>query len=367
MTAAQRSRRFLLQTLREPQRAAALSPAGWSALVAAARDANLLGALAKRLEAADVQACAQAQLHLEGVRRMGERQHLSIRWEAHQLQLALGELGIPVLLLKGGAYVMAYPDLGRGRLFGDIDILVPREALDDVESRLMLRGWVSAKSDPYDQRYYRQWMHELPPMTQVHRGTVLDVHHNILPQTARNSPSPAAIMARSQPLPGLDSFRIPCPEDLAVHCLTHLTYEGELHNGLRDLHDADQMLRSFGQADGFWARLQDVAAGNDLAGPVALGLALVSRLFGTPLPAGLVDALEDPLGPARSWRRWLPTYEAALLEPFAGALSWRAAWARQRIYLRAHSLRMPAGLLIRHLARKAWMRSRAEQAEGAAG
>lgn len=184
----------LLQTLREPRRAQALSVAEWSTLVATARDANLLGALDKRLEAAGVQPCAQARLHLEGVRRMGERQHLSIRWEAHQLQAALGALDIPVVLLKGSAYVMAYPEIGRGRLFGDVDILVPREALGDVESRLMLNGWVGAKSDPYDQRYYREWMHELPPMSHVRRGTVLDVHHNILPLTARNAPDPAAII-----------------------------------------------------------------------------------------------------------------------------------------------------------------------------
>jgi len=367
MSPSRPSRVSLLQALREPQRTQALDIADWSELIATARDANLLGALAKRLEAAGVQPCAQAQRHLEGMRRMGERQHLSIRWEAHQLQSALGALGIPVVLLKGSAYVMGYPDIGRGRLFGDVDILVPKEALGDVESRLMLYGWVGAKSDPYDQRYYREWMHELPPMSHVRRGTVLDVHHNILPLTARNAPDPGAIIARSQPLPDLPALRIPCPEDLLVHSLTHLMHEGELQNGLRDLHDADQMLRSFSQAPGFWQRLQAVAAGNDLAGPVALGLRLAARLFGTPLPAALVEDLEASLQPSRAWSRWLPTYEAALLAPFTGAAGLRAAWARQRIYVRSHSLRMPAGLLIRHLARKAWMRRRTEGAENGEG
>jgi hypothetical protein len=140
-------------------------------------------------------------------------------------------------------------------------------------------------------------------------------------------------------------------------------HEGELQNGLRDLHDADQMLRRFAEDAGFWMRLRAVAAGNDLAGPVALGLRLVARLFGTPLPDAWVEDLEGSLATSGLWNRWLPIYEAALMEPFAGAASARAAWARQRIYLRAHSLRMPAGLLIRHLARKAWMRRRAAVAE----
>lgn len=359
MSPSRHSRVELLRTLREPQLAAALSPVGWSDLVAAARDANLLGALAKRLEAAGVQAFGPAKRHLDGVLGMGERQHLSIRWEAYQLQSALGALGIPVVLLKGSAYVMAYPAIGRGRLFGDVDILVPREALGDVESRLMLHGWVSAKSDPYDQRYYREWMHELPPMSHVHRGTVLDVHHNILPQTARNAPDPGAIIARSQPLPELPALRTPCPEDLLVHCLTHLMHEGELQNGLRDLYDADQMLRRFAGEAGFWERLQAVAAGNDLAAPVALGLRLVARFFDTPLPATLVESLEASLAPSKRWSRWLPAYEAALLEPSTG---WHSAWARQLVYLRSHALRMPAGLLIRHLARKAWMKRRRDAA-----
>jgi hypothetical protein len=345
----------LLRTLREPQRAASLDPAGWSGLVATARDANLLGALAAGLDAAGVPPCAAAQRHLEGTRRLGERQHLSVRWEAHQLQAALGGLGIPVVLLKGSAYVMAYPEVARGRIFGDLDILVPRAALGDVESRLMLHGWASAKADPYDQRYYRDWMHELPPMAHVRRGTVLDVHHNILPLTARNAPDPAAIIARSQPLPGLPALRIPCPEDLVIHSLTHLMHEGELHNGLRDLHDVDVMLRAFGSQPRFGERLLQIAAFNDLAGPVALGLRLATQLFGTPLPTeDLLWSLQRSRSLATPWLRWQSIYESALLEPFASGASARAGLARQLIYLRAHALRMPLPLLARHLAIKAW-------------
>jgi len=50
---------------------------------------------------------------------------------------------------------------------------------------LMLEGWVSGHRSAYDQRYYRKWMHEIPPMTHIRRQTVLDLHHNILPETAR--------------------------------------------------------------------------------------------------------------------------------------------------------------------------------------
>lgn len=354
MTRSPVDRAELLRTLREPHRAETLDSAGWSRLIATARDANLLGALAGSLTGADITAPATAQRHLDGMRQLGERQHLSIRWEAHQLQAALGGLDIPIVLLKGSAYVMAYPQVALGRIFGDIDILVPRAALGDVESRLMLNGWASAKADPYDQRYYREWMHELPPMVHVRRGTVIDVHHTILPLTARNAPDPAAIIARSRSLPGLPALRAPGREDLVIHSLTHLMHEGELHNGLRDLHDVDVMLGLFGAEPGFWQRLAAIAVGNDLAGPVALGLRLVTRLFGTALPVEMLPSLETTSAPTTSWRRWLRVYEAALLERSAGVASTRTNLARQLIYLRSHALRMPLPLLARHLTIKTW-------------
>lgn len=362
MNAHQPSRRILLEVLRDPATVATLPESAWSALMASARDANLLGALAVRLAAAGIVPPVAVRRHLDGVRGVGERQQLSIEWEAQQLHEAVVELGLPVMLLKGAAYALGYPEIGEGRLFGDIDILVPRQGLGDVEARLMLHGWVTSKSDPYDQHYYREWMHELPPMTHLRRGTVLDVHHNILPQTARHSPDASAILGRSLPLARWPALRIPSPEDLLIHSLTHALHEGELHNVLRDLHDAAQMMRQFSGVAGFWDRLHAVAAGNDLAGPVALGLQLTARFFGAPLPQSVAAALEASGPGVRGWLRWRRRYETALLAPMSGPVEARVAWARFRLYVRAHALRMPTGLLVRHLARKAWMRRRAESA-----
>ena len=54
-----------------------------------------------------------------------------------------------------------------------------------AEAALMLDGWASGHRSAYDQRYYRTWMHELPPMQHIQRGTVLDVHHAIAPLMPR--------------------------------------------------------------------------------------------------------------------------------------------------------------------------------------
>ena len=344
----------LTEVLRTPSLALAFSDTQWSELVAVARTTNLIGPLAAKLADASVTAPPRAERHLEGARQLATRQRLSVRWEAHGLQATLGGLGIPVMLLKGAAYVMSPDQLGAGRMFGDIDVLVPRDALGDVERALMLDGWVSAKTDAYDQRYYREWMHELPPMMHIRRGTVIDVHHTILPLTARNVPDPARILARAQAVPGLPALHVPAAEDLLIHSVTHLVHEGELNNGLRDLHDIDSLLRKFGQLPGFWTRLVAHAAGNDLAGPLALGLQLARTVFDSPVNADALSALTDAAG--ATWRRpWLPAVYVHALRPQSATDSdLRAGLARFLIYVRAHALRMPAHLLLRHLAIKAW-------------
>ena len=346
----------LISVLRDPSSVYGFQAADWSAIIAIARAANVLGALAERLARDEITAHQRAARHLDGARQLSARQRQSVWWEAHRLQDALGQLQIPVVLLKGAAYVMSQHSVANGRLFGDIDILVPRAALGDVESQLMLNGWVSAKASAYDQRYYRTWMHEIPPMTHLRRGTVIDVHHGILPTTSRNSPDPMKIVARSVSLPvgGLDALRVPCPEDLVIHSITHLVHEGELHNGLRDLWDIDCMLRGFGEDPEFWARLTEFAVGNDLAQPVLLGLHLSRLTFATPVPNAVLASLSVGEGSAQP-AKWLMTaYSRALYPENTGRQTLAVATAKMLIYVRAHYLRMPLPLLLRHLGIKAW-------------
>jgi len=349
---------WLLAALGDPAITRTFTDAQWSALIADARSANVLGALAELLASAQVTPHVRASRHLDGARQLSGRQRQSVIWEVHRLQAAVGVLGVPVVLLKGAAYVLAGEKVALGRLFGDIDILVPSQAIDAVERQLTINGWVSATSSAYDQRYYRQWMHEIPPMTHLRRGTVLDVHHTILPLTARHHPDPAQIIARSRPVEssGIDAIRIPCREDLVIHSITHLVHEGELHNGLRDLRDIDCMLRDFASQAGFWDRLAQFAAQNDLAQPVLLGLHLARMVFGTPMPEEVLAVLRAQPN-TRVPPKWLQSvYSHALRAGRHDADDTVVQVARWLIYVRAHALRMPLPRLARHLATKAWMR-----------
>ena len=79
----------------------------------------------------------------------------------------------------------------------DIDIMVPEALLGDVEVALLAHGWAHIKFSDYDQRYYRKWSHELPPLVRQQRKTVVDVHHTILPRTSRLRPDVAKLWQQS--------------------------------------------------------------------------------------------------------------------------------------------------------------------------
>ncbi|HQA68885.1 MAG TPA: nucleotidyltransferase family protein, partial [Aggregatilineales bacterium] len=81
-----------------------------------------------------------------------------------------------------------------------IDILVPRHAIETVEVYLTHAGWLGAHTNPYDERYYREWMHEIPPLRHRERGTEIDIHHRLLPRTSRLDSDPAPLFAAARAL-----------------------------------------------------------------------------------------------------------------------------------------------------------------------
>ncbi len=196
-----RDARPLVRLLADPSAAAAVTD--WTGLIALARAESLIGALAWRLDGAALPERVEALL--AAARRDGESARAQALWEAEMARRALAPLGVPVILLKGTAYAAAGLDAGRGRSIGDLDILVPRDALADVERALLAAGWEWVKEDAYDDLYYRRWMHELPPLIHRERDRMIDVHHAILPLTARPKPDMAAMIearvaARRRPL-----------------------------------------------------------------------------------------------------------------------------------------------------------------------
>jgi hypothetical protein len=346
---------------------ASLSEAQWEPIIRQARAAKLLARLAHRL--ADLGLLARLpeapRLHLEEALFVAAAQQREILREIRLVAAALQPLAIPMVLLKGAAYLAAGLPAAQGRLFSDVDILVPRSALVDVESVLSLHGWMSTHQTPYDQRYYRDWMHELPPMQHLRRQTVLDVHHNILPLTQRLVPDAGQLLAGALPVDGLKGVQVLAASDMVLHSMSHLFHNDDLSHGLRDLTDLDLLLRHFATVPGFWDTLFERATRLHLLRTLAYGLWATRDLLGTPLPDDVLlrargNAPAAPLGLLMRalWRRGLRTPHRL------AALRFDAS-ARFALYLRAHWLRMPPGMLLRHLAAKAWMRSTTPDATAA--
>lgn len=356
----------LLRALRDPATMSGFDPATWDRVVPMALWTGLLGRLGALARHSGVDRAIPPQVwrHMQAMLTVAEEQARAVRHELHHLTQALADLPGPVLLLKGAAYAAAGLPPARGRVFGDIDILVPLEQIGDAESALMVRGWQSQTRSAYDQRYYRRWMHEIPPMMHNLRRSVLDVHHAILPPTARIKTRPGPIVDAAVPVPGWPGLHVPCAEDLLLHSATHLFHEGESGRMLRDLVDIDALWQAgFGGEAGasrLWSRAEDLG----LTRPLAVAARLRQRLLDREVPARLQ-------GLSRIDRLASSAMASAMTTPCKPHADARSGLANALLYVRGHALRMPLGLLALHLTVKGWAHlrpppsaARASQATG---
>ena len=305
----------------------------WTGLIAIARAEQLMGTLAYRL--AGLPLPERVAALFADARAAAEHGRRAALWEAEMARRALAGVCEPVLL-KGTAYAAAGLLAGQGRAIGDLDILVPRDRLDAAEAALVAAGWEWVKPDPYDDAYYRRWMHELPPLIHRERDRMIDVHHTVLPPTHRRTPDAAALLAASEPAG--TGLRVLAPDDMIVHAAAHLFADGDLAGGLRNLWDIRCLIEEFG-VDGLEAR----AAHHGLASETLRAARQAHALFGAPVP--------------ETWR----TRKGAD-RLFERRLLARDGWGRPTrpvtrlgFYVRSHWLRMPPGLLARHLWTK-WRR-----------
>ncbi|MEA3390275.1 nucleotidyltransferase domain-containing protein [Sphingobium sp. CCH11-B1] len=314
---------LLVRALRDPASVAGLNADGWNALLAAAKAERLIATLALRLDGQAVP--AEARAILADAVADAAREAQQALWEADRARHALAPLGIPVVLLKGTAYAAAGLKAGEGRFIGDLDILVPRAAMADVERALIAAGWEWVKEDAYDDAYYRQWMHELPPLIHVERDRMIDVHHTILPLTAGPKPDAPAMLAEAIQI--TDGLYILSAEDRIVHAAAHMLADGDLQGGLRNLWDIHCLL-----PDADPAVLDHRARRHGLARQVSQAQRLAAALY----------------GPGARLTLWDRILRARLLA--------REGWGRETrkplvfaFYVRSHLLRMPPLMLARHL------------------
>jgi hypothetical protein len=356
VTARQGQLPLLVHALREPHSLADTDGPRWELLIRQARATDLLARLAHRLrDQPGIPVPSEAQAHLDSALLLAQAQRKEVLRELAHVHEALAPLGVEPVLLKGAAYVAADLPPAQGRLFADIDLMVPKNLIPQAEAQLMLHGWATTHHSAYDQRYYRRWMHELPPLRHLQRNSVLDVHHAILPETARLRPDPAKLMAAAVAAPLCPGWRVLAPADLLLHSICHLIHNDDTSHALRDLTDIDLLLRGSGQLSGFWAQLLGRAEEVQLARPLHYVLRQCVSLLGTPVPQAVLDEAAQRGAPASwlarvmdgLWHRALLGAHPTMAPPATAAALWL-------LYVRAHWLRMPPLLLARHLTVKAF-------------
>ncbi len=351
---------LLVRALRDPAGTASLDAKGWTALIAMARAEQLIGTLAYRLEGQTVPGAIGAIL--ADARINAEYQRRAALWEAECAARALADYSGKVVLMKGTAYVAAGLKAGEGRHIGDLDIMVARDDLGAVEALLLAKGgWEWVKEDAYDDAYYRDHMHELPPMIHKERDRMIDVHHTVLPLTARPKPDAVMMLADAEKVAAKDTVSaelvevreglrdrpstgsglaekcgIFAPTDMVCHCAAHLIADGDLAGGLRNLWDMHCLLTEFAEP-AFWRALRERAGHHGLWPDVLRAARLAHRLYRTDIPDGWrASAMTDRL--------------------FIRCMTARDGWGRSTrkltrlaFYIRSHAMRMPPMMLARHL------------------
>lgn len=324
-----------------PERAAQVPMAQWQEIFCAARALSLNGSVAVRLSDAAGRGhwaipdnlaplIHDAMLTYDHIARVA-------KWEAQCAAHALQGATDKMVLLKGTAYAMADMPAAQGRNIGDLDILVARDDLDAVEQAALSHGWEWVKPDPYDDHYYRTWMHELPPLIHEERDNMIDIHHTILPLTAKPQPKADRMLADAVQLD--NGHYVLCPVDMICHAVAHMLADGDLAGGMRNLWDIDRMLRDFAADDAlFWQKLHERAVLHGLLPHVSRALRLSRRLYDTPVDRDLAGRAQ--------------LSDGAFLRCILAVNGWgqkTRAFTRKAFYLRSHFLRMPPMMLARHL------------------
>lgn len=347
---------LLLRGLQEPLD---IDEMHWERLLRIARASGLHARLAAaNLDKARITDVVRR--HLLSSARIASYRAQSVRAELFQLApLVTGDF--PVIVLKGGAYLLQRRPLATGRFVSDVDLLVPRKHLRAMEERLHAGGWQAEKLTPYDERYYRDWSHETPPMRQPGHSLEVDLHHALTPVTGSLAFDPARLFERSEPIPGTP-FRALCPQDQVLHACLHCFHDGELDLRVREVVDIDGLLRTFGDHPDFWRDLVARAHELGLQRPLWYGLHFAQAWLDCPVPRATREALSAPSALSRMAMDAFVQMAMFPSDPDSPPpLSVR--FARLLMRTRYHLLRMPLHLLLPHLARKALIRLRARIAQ----
>jgi hypothetical protein len=344
--------RQLINAICRPQSVKNFSIEDWNELLVQARASNLLGRLSYIFERHNIDIPCRIKNHLKSALVISNKQKMQTLFELREILRATDKIKDNIVILKGAAYCALNLPCSEGRTFSDIDIMVAKDVIRSVEVSLLLKGWVKTVQDDYDQQYYRQWMHEIPPLRHSQRDTVIDVHHNILPLTNRSAPDAKQFKLRESQLENIGSCLVLDELDMLIHCCVHLFAESEFNNSLRDLSDIYMMLQDILEKDpeGL-TRLLDRADELGLGAYVRLAIHNNHKVFCLPISATVEKRISSNETFSHGIVNWC--FQQLFVPNHSSCRTMSTSIAEFLLYVRGHQLRMPLRLLLPHLIRKA--------------
>ena len=348
---------LLSEVLRDPQTIRGWGVSEWNRFLPIVRSSRLLGRCQKLFEEHDLLANVPQRIQdqMQGALTQTRYVQGQALRELRQVHKILARQQIPVMALKGVAYLAVELPPSGWRNLADIDLMVPKEHIEQAEGILLHTGWQpSGDFDDYDRRYYREWMHEVPPLTHSMREMEVDLHHNLAPPVSRIRIDAAVLWQKAQSFTTANDGElwVLAPTDLLLHNAVHLFMNDELRGGMRDVVDFCDLYRYFvAEHSDFDEQLLSRARELNCGRPLYYAAITGQRLAGLALSDDFRDALRPyaPGFPVASFMHWL--IERVLAPERLGMAS--TAVANWLLFVRSHWVRMPLGLLIRHLSHKA--------------
>ena len=341
----------LLSIIACPDRMVSMSIQEWDDIIRFSRHARLLGYLRVLVERhkLDKQLPSKVLDILAGAEVYNNYFRLRASYELRKIAQLFQQNDLKIVLLKGAAYIASEIYFSKGRRLSDVDLLVEQNNLKLVEQVLLKAGYQYKHVSEYDQKYYRDWMHEIPPLVHTRRNMEVDLHHNIIAPVSRIKVDANKLFDQAVPIPGSRFYRLEA-KDLILHSAAHLFFNDELRGGLRDLVDMHELCLEFGERKDFWPNLVPRARELGMQRPLYYALSSLHLFFNTPVPNTVIaDIQKDkPVFPVNII---MSVLIQRLLAP-NNVEKMNAPVVQWLLFIRSHWIRMPLPMLIKHLSYK---------------
>jgi hypothetical protein len=325
----------------------------WEDIVHTLREVNLLAACYFQLEKEDKLKALPlfAFKHMKSAAIYSSRQSEQVIFECKLLQKILDDNNISSVFLKGASYTLRKSNNSQGRVYSDIDLLVAKNDISKAEKSLEKHAWCTKKVSEYDNKYYREWSHEIPPMFHIHRGTVLDLHHNILLPISGRKVNVDVLTENCQLIDG--SYTVLSYSTTILHSIVHLIINEDVSNGYRDILDITTLIKERNSAE-FWQEITLLSSKLGFNDELYLALSLSNKYANLTIPNEVWLTLNQQKNNSKLNFLLNHVYYYAL-QPHSPAIqTLKHKVAITVVYFLGHLQKMPLKILIPHLLTKSF-------------